>query len=1782
MSRSVDERIVSMQFDNQQFERNAATSMSTLEKLKQSLNFTGASKGLDNINSAAKGVNMSSLGNAVETVAAKFSALQVMGVTALANITNSAVNTGKRMISALTIDPIKTGFSEYETKMNAIQTIMSNTASKGTTMDDVTRVIGELNTYADKTIYNFAEMTRNIGTFTAAGVGLEESASAIQGIANLAAMSGSSSQQASTAMYQLSQAMASGTVKLMDWNSVVNAGMGGELFQNALKETARTHGVAVDKMIEKSGSFRESLSQGWITTDILTETLRKMTKSGAAEYLSNLTGIEQSQIEQVQKLVDENTNGTASYEELAEQMAATGKVSKEEAIEILKMADNAEDAATKVKTFTQLWDTLKESAQSGWSQTWEILIGDFEEAKETLTEISKVIGAVLEASAKARNELLQGWKDAGGRADIVDSLFNIFKAIGSVVKPIKEAFGEIFPPITVKNLKDFSEGLKKFTENLTISSDVADKVKRIFKGVFSIIDIGRKIVVSVADAFLRLAGSDGVGGLSEFLLDATASLGDFFTSLNDGFNASGLAGFMSTLVDLISDLIEGTLGPIESFGDAIAAVGGVIKNVAKWIWDTVKPVFEWIRDNVSAGDIFAGLAGGGIFVVAKKLTGFLDKIVEAIKGLFGGKDNGPSIKDKLADLLDGVKDTLNAFSTGIKIGSILAISIAVGILSAALKSISEIDVGSAIKSLTVIGAMMGMLTWTMTTMTKTLNKFDPKGLGKAGLSMILVSAAILVLASAMEKISKLSMKEIAKGLIGVGGGLIILSAGLKIIDKTKISLKTSIAMVALAKACEMLGDAMQKFATLTWDKIARGLVAMGGALLELTGVMAILQKFGGFKSLLSSIGIFIIVQSLDELAVALKSFGEMQWDEIGRSLSAMGGALGELAIALGGLGKLAGFSSIFASGAIAIVVSSLDDLAVALKSFGEMQWDEIGRGLTSMGGALLEVSGFAGALGKIAGFSAIFGAGAIAITVSSLEDLAISLKSFGEMTWDEIGRGLVAMAGALLEVAAVSGALGIFTGIAGIFGAGAIWIAVQGLDKLAVSFKKFGTMSWSEIGAGLVAMGGALLEVAAISGALGVFTGIAGIVGAGTITLAVQGLDELATALQKFGSMSWDEIGRGLAAMGGAMGEVALGSLANTFSGIGAMAIGEIVEPLSNLADSVKKWSDVTVPETLGEQLKSLASGVKAFTFGGMGAGALAEVAPAIGTLADSVKKWNGVTIPDGLPSKFDTLANAVKKFWDAGIADGTLSNVAAPFGTLADSVKKWADVTVPENIESDMKKIANGVGAFTFAFAGGWSLDSIVVPLGNLAGSIKKWVDVTVPEGIETGLKSIANGVSAFSFAFAGGWSLEAIIGPLGDLAGSVKKWADVIFPEGLGENLKSLGSGVSSFALIGDISHIPTFLNSLADSITRFSEISFGTISTDITNLFTSLNGLAVNETVIASINNLGSTITNGLVVAITNAASTMSSAGNSLIDGLITGILSKQGALQTTVVDLLTFISLCAKNKVEEFELTGIKLVDAIIKGVESKATDFSDALSVMISEAASSANDYYDSFESAGAYCVSGFVAGINNNKYKAANAGGALAAAALAAAIRKLSIASPSKEFHKIGDFAGQGFVNALTEYEDVSYKTASAMAGSAMEGLNDTISKIKSAIDSDMDVNPTIRPVLDLSNVQNGANSINRMFANRTLALAGINADHARIDSEMNLTDVITKMQKMNDDSNRSVVNAITNLRGDFGSLVEAIGGMHIRMDSGTVVGELIGKIDSGLGRIATHKGRGI
>lgn len=1861
MSTTIDSRVVEMKFDNRNFESNVRTTMSTLDRLKQSLNLSGATKGLSDISAAAGKTQypLADLGGVVDKVQAKFSALQVMGVTALANITNSAINAGKNIASALTIAPIKTGFSEYETQINAVQTILANTESKGTTLQQVNSALDTLNTYADKTIYNFTEMTKNIGTFTAAGVDLDTSVTAIQGIANLAAVSGSTSQQASTAMYQLSQALSSGTVKLMDWNSVVNAGMGGQVFQDALKETARNHGIAIDSMIKKEGSFRETLKNEWLTADILTETLSHFTM--AAE------------------------EGTAEWEAYKKSLMDDGYTAKQ-AEEILRLSNTATDAATKVKTFTQLWDTLKESAQSGWTQTWEIIVGDFEEAKGFLTEVSDKLGGMIGASAESRNTLLSeglssGWKQllgagiadeegyketfksvakehgvsidkmieaekkldssltdseafqkalkkgfkdgslsadmlsesvhkmagkmskmsaeelkaagyttehvkqikelsaglkdgsismddfvkkmtrTSGRENLIQALWNAFDGLMSVIKPIKEAFRDVFEPLKGEQLYSFTEALVKFTEKLTLSSDEADKVKRIFKGLFSIFDIVKKAITSVVKALFGLSQSEGMGSFANLILDIAANIGDFFTQLNEGFDAAGLTGMLSSVSSGISELLSSLSGGLRGVGGLLSSFGSWIVKIVDKIWGVIKNVFGWIADNISAGDIFAGLAGGGIFKLATGAAGFFESLNSTLDKLFGNGSGMKGVKDHIVETLNAVSDALKAFTTGVKVWSILGIAVAIAVLTNALETLSTLRVDQIAKSLLTVGIMISMLMFSFKSMVKSLTSFGSKGILKSAAALILVAKAVDVLADVMVKLAGLSIAQIGKGLLAIAGALTELCIAVKIIDKTKISVSTGLAMLVLAHGCSVLGDALKKFGEMSWDEIGRGLSAMGGALTEVVAALAILSKAGGWKTLFGSVGILIAIQGLGELADALSKFGTMSWSEIGRGLSVMGGALTELGIVLGVLGKLSGFSSILAGGSILLVIQDLDELSDALSKFGEMSWPEIGRGLSAMGGALLEVAGFTGALGKIAGFSSLFGAGSMVLTIQGLSDLADALKKFAWLSWDEIGRGLTGMGVSLLEVAGMSGALGKIAGLSGLLGGGTILLAVQSLDDLANAFKKFGEMSWSEIGRGLVAMGGALIEVGGITGALGYLTNFAGLIGSASIWIAVQGLGDLADALKKFGEMSWSEIGRGLTAMGSALTELAVGGVLNTLSIIGSYSISKVAEPLGTLADSVKKWNDVKIPIGLGMQLSSLANAVASFTFSGFGASSIATVAAPLGTMADSVKKWTGVTVPEGIGKQLNALADGVFKFTLRGAGASALATAAAPLGVMADSVKKWSNVTVPENIGDTLKQLASGVGSFTFAFAGGWSISAIVGPLGSLPDAIKKWKDVTIPATLTNDLTGLADGIKAFSWAFMGGWSISAIIGPLGNLVDAVKKWANVKVPEGLKDSLKEIADGINEFGLldIATLQLVDDNILSLSNAFKNFASVNVSgdtlvTFAKNIKSCSSELTGLNTSSitTAASTVDTLTSTLKNissvntDKVNKFVNAANALNKINiselkvdTSSLSSVINSIKGVMTSMSDTISSSKTSLSSAMKtamsgavnaigSKKADITSAGKKLTDALAKSVSSKKDTITKSFKTLVSGAVGAVKDKYQSFYDAGSYLVSGFAAGISANSFKAEAKAKAMAEAAEKAAKEALDINSPSKVFRRIGMSVPEGFAQGIDRLQRLVRGSSEAMADASIDRVKDSLSRIVGIINGDVETQPTIRPVVDLSDVSSSAHAINKML--NLQPSVGLLSNVGSINTMMN--------RRLQNGSNDDVISAIKDLKG--------------------------------------------
>lgn len=1167
MSKTVDEKIVSMQFDNQHFEKNVQQTMSTLDKLKSALRLDGSARAVESEFASYKAGFLSFKDT-----------MNKMWASWEQDLAFRAKNIAKEITTAFSTQAIKAGFSEYETQMGAVQTILSNTKSKGSTLEDVNSALDELNTYADKTIYNFTEMTKNIGTFTAAGVDLDTSVSAIKGIANLAAVSGSTSQQASTAMYQLSQAMASGTVKLMDWNSVVNAGMGGQVFQDALKETAKVHGVAIDDIIKKQGSFRESLSEGWLTTEILTETLSKFTGDLSEEQLKSM-GYTAEQIKQIQEL---------------------GK--------------DANDAATKVKTFTQLWDTLKEAAQSGWSQTFRIIVGDFEEAKSMFTTVSDTLGEIIGKSAEARNDLLENWKILGGRDDLKESIANIFGGIVNIVKPIKEAFQEIFPPTTAEQLYNFTARIKELTEgfkNLFIEgSENSENLKRTFKGLFAAISI----VAKVGGVVLKIAGklASVVGKAIIKLLGVTGAVGDFVGGINEALEMS----------DLFSSILEGAYKIIDMVATAIgnlfkilqksfvfkaisAAVEGFI-NILSGAKDKMDQMSQSAKDLKQAW-LDSGLYKflSGLWGVIKKIVGGLSNLfkglVDSIGNAFGSGDFksgfdiingilsggllvgiGVFIK-KLTDLFEAPKSIMESISeafgnigeaisnfgkkTSSVADNIKAIAIALVVLTASLVIISLMDTQKIANALTAIGFGIAEMIGAIFLVSK-IGNLD--GAYTALKSLTTIAIAMLVLSFAIKKLGELDADVLVKGVIGSTAGILAMAYAQKVLvqstkgtDKKTVK-KATTSLVAMSLAIRIIAGAIEKFGNMDWHVLAQGLGGVVICLAVMGTVQAVLMKTskGLNEKQMQRITESYIAMSaaLLIMSFAIEKIGKMPWDAWGKGmlgvvicLTTMGGVL----VAMGHLmPKGWGPKKIeAAASSMLVLAASLLLLTPVLKTLGAMPWDAWGRAMLGVTALLVVMGGVMIAMSRLGGKGGdmLKAAGSIAIMAFGLNLIIPALVIIGLLPTNTL---IQACVGLIAILASLAGAQIMMLRLASTGGqllkaAGAIGIMAFGLNLIIPTLIAIGMLPFNVI---LQGIGSMIVVLAALAGAQIMLLKLAGtggqlLMAAGSIAIMALGLALLVPPLILLGTVGLPVIGVGLLGLAGAF--LVLGVAAGVFKALG-------------------------------------------------------------------------------------------------------------------------------------------------------------------------------------------------------------------------------------------------------------------------------------------------------------------------------------------------------------------------------------------------------------------------------------------------------------------------------------------------------------------------------------------------------------------------------------------------------------------------------------------------------
>ena len=1019
--KTVEDRVVSMQFDNSKFEKNVDQSIKTLDRLKKSLNMDSAAKGFNELNKASKNVSFDGLSSGVETVKNRFSAMEVVGITALANITTAAMRAGANIVKSLTLDQVMGGFNEYELKMGSIQTIMAGT---GESLETVTSYLNELNEYSDKTIYSFADMTQNIGKFTNAGVSLDKAVMAIKGISNEAAISGANAQEASRAMYNFSQALSAGYVKLIDWKSIENANMATKEFKQQLINTAVELGTlkkvgedtyqTLEKGTEMNSvkKFNDTLEEQWLTTDVLVKTL--------------------------EMYADENT----------------------------EIGAKATEAATKVRKFTQLMDTLKEAVGSGWAQTFEIVIGNFNEATDVFTGLSDYFGDVIGKIAESRNAFFRGamssgfvqmtsyMEDAGIKTEeFTEKLKEVGKAHGVLTDEMIEKAGS----------------LKDTLKSGWLSEDILrETIKSLDKTYISLDQFKKLETTNVATNELRQTFIDmavALGTLQD-VGNGVYATGERQFSLMNGFNDSLQDQWMTMGVvnkvfeqygenledamrngKLTEEQARALLSLKESAAEANIPISELVNNMTRpsgreLVIDTIKNGWASFVEILKA---FRG-AWNETFesITSSDLYGVLERINKSSKNLLAGvQKNSDKLKRTLKGLFSiidligrAVKFTLNS---GLKLfgaliggasGDVLSLSSNIGDLLVAFHDwvLEHNNVTKAISKFVdmIANAITVSKKWvrqhvdldeafqTVKTVLKEVCKVIAEVVEELGVGEAIQKKA----SQAAEKLSSV-YESLTKNMSGAGKGVKTFisslseirksSKGVETLVKTWNSFKTNVIDGILKKGKESLdktnesikefvqngADAADnlgnKFEELR-DRISNSIKAMQDAL----GSDFISQ------ALAAGIGatIMVITYKIAQLLGAVRS----------SIFDFTGGIAGVLAgtktVLLAYATEIKAKALVEVAKAILLLVAALGGLALLAK----YDWDSLKKGAIVLGALMVAMTGMIAVLTKLSGSGELASLTSAAVIMSlavSIGVLVGSLKTLNGMNIKYLGQELL-------------------------------------------------------------------------------------------------------------------------------------------------------------------------------------------------------------------------------------------------------------------------------------------------------------------------------------------------------------------------------------------------------------------------------------------------------------------------------------------------------------------------------------------------------------------------------------------------------------------------------------------------------------------------------------------------------------------------------------------------------------------------------------------------------
>ena len=1077
----VDQRIVEMNFKGDSFLSGVKNAITSLAGLKSSLNgLKGSESDLNNLDAAGKKFSLKNIADGLTGLTSKFSALSIIGVTALTNIANKAVNAGLSLVKALTIDPIAAGFSKYELGINATQRIIANT---GASLKVVTDALNNLNLYSNQTIYNFEQMTQAIGQFTAAGIPLQAATNDIKGMSNAASLTGASMESLQSAFYQMSQAMAGGVIKLQDWNSLQNAGVAdGKEFQQAFEETAASMGHNVDAIVAKQGGFRNSLQTGWLTAGVFSKAMGVMAGS-----LNTATG------------------QTTAY--TVAQLKAMG-YTESQAVSLHKLSAAALDTATKTRTFSQLLDNLKDDASTAWAHVFQAIIGNLPQATSEFTKLSGVLQNLFLSPVNDLATLIDQWNALGGRMIAVTAVKQAFADLGKVLGVIKQAFDDVFGSGTggagvASHLVVLTGAILKFTEALDPSKKTLAEMKTIFEGLFSAVKIVVDVVGDVIGGFEKIgsaaasaSGAGGGGGILKLVATLAQWITDVKNAIESGTALKTFFTDLGTVIGIPLKILGSIVGALGNLGGAAAgAAAGVIPLVTK-IGDAFKGLADAIIKGIQSGDlskigtILNQLLLGGVLVQIKKfIAGFTKSGEGGGGGLFG------SIKESFESLTGALK----AMQQNLKSDTLLKIAAAVGILTISLVALSFINIGNLTKALTAMTVMFTELLASLSVVAKIAGSAGIVKMTAIGVALNLLATAILTLTAAVVILSLFSWEQMTKGLTIIGLLLVELAIATQLMSKNTPGLiATAIAMNIMSVALSTMAVAVKLLGSLDYGTLAKGI----GSITALLAVMTAFSQFGGGEKLVSTAAAMLLIgAALNVIELAVARLGALSLGTLAKGIVSIAAVMLVLVVAMNGMdGALPGAAALIVASAALLVLSE------ALSKLGSESWGAIAKALVLLAGSLIII-----AAAMILMEGSLPGAAALVVVAGALAILTPILIALGSQSWGVIVTGLLALAGAFVVIGAAGLILGplvpvlIALGLAialigggflaagvgiGLFAAGltalAIATAASGVSILAFvkSMLALIPTTLSEIGQGIVAFAKAIGNgAAAIVGA---------------------------------------------------------------------------------------------------------------------------------------------------------------------------------------------------------------------------------------------------------------------------------------------------------------------------------------------------------------------------------------------------------------------------------------------------------------------------------------------------------------------------------------------------------------------------------------------------------------------------------------------------------------------------------------------------------------------------